>query len=378
MRYLSAVDSAAKLLKVSGTCTGFLVKVAPMAPRIPAYRLRKSRNCAVVTIDGHDYYLGPYGSVESRQKYGELIAKHAAGLSLEIPEEPLKFVSVAEVVLAFMSHARTHYVKNGKLTDEYGCLRSASNPLVELYGETDAAKFNGPALKAVRQRMIELGWSRRYINKSVGRIRLIFRRAVADDLIGPEVIAKLETVEPLLEGRTNAVELPKRSAVPPERIAAVRQDVNDHTRDLIDLALLTGARPGELCDLTGAMLDRSHDIWTASIADHKMSHLHKSRVIAFGPRSQVILAKYLKANSRERLFPINRKTFSENIRASCLRLQIPVFTGHWLRHNAATELRREIGLDGAQAVLGHSDSKTTEIYAHLDHSQIIEIARKRG
>ena len=306
-----------------------------------------------------------------------MIARHAAGLSIE-PPKPLSFVSVHEVVLAFMRHAETHYLKNGKLTDEYHCLKSAACPLVHLYGETDAAQFSGPALKAVRLRMIELGWSRRYINKSVGRIRLMFRHAVSDDLIGPDVLAKLETVAPLLKGRSAAVELPRRTAVPQENIEAVRNDVNPHTKDLIDLALLTGARPGELCGLTGEMLDRTGEVWTATLGDHKMIHLGQARVIGFGPQSQLILRRYLKADPTQKLFPIQRRTFSENIKASCLRLGLPVFTGHWLRHNAATDIRKESGLDGAQAVLGHSDAKTTEIYAHLDTSRIVEIARKRG
>ena len=100
-------------------------KGCTMKARIPSYRLHKARHLAVVTIDGHDHYLGAYGSVESRQLYGQLIAKHAAGLSIE-PPKPLSFVSVHEVVLAFMRHAETHYLKNGKLTDEYHCLKSAA------------------------------------------------------------------------------------------------------------------------------------------------------------------------------------------------------------------------------------------------------------
>jgi len=32
---------------------------------IPSYRLHKARNCAVVTIDGKNFYLGPYDSPES-------------------------------------------------------------------------------------------------------------------------------------------------------------------------------------------------------------------------------------------------------------------------------------------------------------------------
>jgi hypothetical protein len=32
----------------------------PGTNRPPTYRLHKARNCAVVTIDGKNHYLGPY------------------------------------------------------------------------------------------------------------------------------------------------------------------------------------------------------------------------------------------------------------------------------------------------------------------------------
>jgi len=47
----------------------------PKSHRPPAYRLHKARNCAVVTIDGRNYYLGPFGSPESHEKYAHLVAE---------------------------------------------------------------------------------------------------------------------------------------------------------------------------------------------------------------------------------------------------------------------------------------------------------------
>jgi hypothetical protein len=40
---------------------------------LPAYRRYKRTGQAVVTIDGHDHYLGPFGSPSSKQKYAGLI-----------------------------------------------------------------------------------------------------------------------------------------------------------------------------------------------------------------------------------------------------------------------------------------------------------------
>ena len=35
----------------------------------PSYRLHRPTNKAVVTLNGRDFYLGPYGSPESRAEY---------------------------------------------------------------------------------------------------------------------------------------------------------------------------------------------------------------------------------------------------------------------------------------------------------------------
>jgi hypothetical protein len=46
---------------------------------LPAYLLHKPTGQARVRIAGHDYYLGPFGSKESRRRYGELVARHSTG-----------------------------------------------------------------------------------------------------------------------------------------------------------------------------------------------------------------------------------------------------------------------------------------------------------
>lgn len=52
---------------------------------------------------------------------------------------------------------------------------------------------------------------------------------------------------------------------------------------------------------------------------------------------------------------------------------------HQLRHNAATLLRREFGLEAAQLALGHSSAEITDaVYAERDDMKAIEITRKIG
>ena len=45
---------------------------------IPSYRHHEARGLAVVTLDGRDIYLGPYGSAESKAAYDRTIAEWLA------------------------------------------------------------------------------------------------------------------------------------------------------------------------------------------------------------------------------------------------------------------------------------------------------------
>jgi integrase len=338
-----------------------------MPKRLPTYSLHKATGQARVWLGGKSHYLGPFGSPESRIKYGELIAKHASG----VPVDPLKPIGQADsgptvttISNAFLEHAKVHYCKNGKQTDEVACIRSAMGHLCTLFGHLPAKDFGPLALKAVRQRMIESTGkssgkplSRGFINRSVERIRRIFKHAVSNELIQPSVLVGLQTVPALEAGRTAAVDYAPRSSLPSEQIEAVRAIVNQRTKDLMDLALLTGARPGELCGLTGRMIDKTDDIWFAALDDHKTVHQGKARTLVFGPKSQEILRRYLVPDLDRRLFVIQRRTFS---------------------HCSGTAIRKSHGLDATQAALGHASRATTERYAHPVSDEAKAVARDRG
>ena len=54
--------------------------------KLPSYLLHKPTGQARVQIAGKDYYLGPFGSDESRRRYGEVISRVASGLP---PTDPM-------------------------------------------------------------------------------------------------------------------------------------------------------------------------------------------------------------------------------------------------------------------------------------------------
>ena len=51
---------------------------------------------------------------------------------------------------------------------------------------------------------------------------------------------------------------------------------------------------------------------------------------------------------------------------------------HQLRHSAATEIRREFGLEVARVVLGHSSPAVTELYAEVDGERAVSAMERLG
>ena len=51
---------------------------------------------------------------------------------------------------------------------------------------------------------------------------------------------------------------------------------------------------------------------------------------------------------------------------------------HQLRHNAATFLRKEFGLETARIILGHRSAAITEVYAELDQQKALEAIVRVG
>jgi integrase len=54
------------------------------------------------------------------------------------------------------------------------------------------------------------------------------------------------------------------------------------------------------------------------------------------------------------------------------------FAPNQIRHAAATAVRREFGLEGAQVALGHANAAVTQVYAERDSRLAVQIARQIG
>lgn len=349
---------------------------------IPKYSLHRPSGQAVVYIDRRMICLGKHGSSESHRKYGEIVAARSAGLSLPVDPagQSAPSVSVNEICLRFATKKfPTYKTSTGEESAEAAAYRSAIRILRELFGETEAAKFGPVKLQNVRDKMLESGWTRGYINKQISRVRFIFRLAVSWELIPESVLASLKTLDALRRGDSVAPEGTPRQAVPIEEINAAKKRLRERNRDLIDLLLCTAARPGEILALTTQMIDRRGEVWSANLAVHKTSRHGHSRTLHFGARAQAILEKYLKPLAPSvRLFPIQRKTFGTAIRDACIKAGVPIFTPHWLRHTAVTMFADETDMESAQRVAGHSTAAMTILYTRAAQKKAAAAVKRLG
>jgi len=356
-----------------------------MAKRIPSYRLHKASGQAVVVIRGDSHYLGQFDTPESRERYERLICEYKAKLHQESVSGRYTW-TCDQLNVAYLEHANQYYRKNGKPTGEVHCLKIALRYVSQIYGSSFACEFGPRKLKVCREAMIEGRFSRHplcrpFVNKTCSRIRRAFKWAVENEQVPAEVLHGLQSIAPLRAGRSQAIEREAVKPVDPDVLEATLDHLRPVIADMVQIQRLTGMRPGELCRLTPDEISRTDEIWLYEPGDHKMQHKEQQRLIAIGPKAQNILQKYLFGAfcfSGLRGNHITIGAYRDAIHRGCEKAGVDNWNPNQLRHNAATEIRRQFGLETARAVLSHSDATTTMIYAERDFGIAREVAKKIG
>jgi integrase len=72
------------------------------------------------------------------------------------------------------------------------------------------------------------------------------------------------------------------------------------------------------------------------------------------------------------------RSYYHAIRYGCRKAEVPNWHPNQLRHNAATSLCKEFGLDVARVILGHSSPAVTEVYAEVDREKAISVMERVG
>lgn len=282
----------------------------------PKYRHHKPSGRAVVTLNGRDFYLGPWNSQQSRAEYDKLIARWILNgrrpFDFQTEAEPL----VAELAVDYLEFALSYYIdrKTGQHTRSIDRVQTVVKILRETYGDTNAAQFGPLALQSIQQGLVEQGMSRRYVNHLTEVIKRVFKWGVSRERIPAAVYQALATVPGLRKGRTDAREPAPVLPVADEVIEATLPHLPAIVADMVCLQRLTGARPGEICHMRPVDVDRSGEIWAYRPESHKTAHRGRQRVIFIGPRAQEILRPYLLRDAEA--FCFSPRESSEQFRAA--------------------------------------------------------------
>ena len=268
----------------------------------PKYRLHRASGQAVVTIAGKDHYLGPWKSKGSKVEYDRLIGEWLAAGRPTAEISPPSLITVRQVIAAFWQHAKEHYRKHGRPTGTADNYKPVLSLLKARYGHKAAIEFGPIALKALRAAMIEAGQSRRYVNENVHRIRKVFKWAASEQLIPSSIPQALTMVEGLRKGQSTARDTMPVAPIADAVVEATLPYLPAIVADMVRFQRLTGARPGEVCGMRPADIDRSEQVWRYTPSEHKTEHHGRRRTIFIGPKAQALILPYLLRDEEDYCF----------------------------------------------------------------------------
>ena len=402
-----------------------------MSFRTPAYRLHKPSGQAVVTINGTDFYLGPHGSDESKAEYDRLIGEWlAAGRRLPVAKADL---TVNEVLLAYMRFRgrllprvckqeyptspgsslrpvkeRITATPRRRTSDRWPSRQCANQWWKPICAETRST--SGSAISSVRSSgLSKTNWPRRQC----------FKRSRPCPAYGAAESEARESapIKPVPDAFIDAD--------PWEGSPAGLGDGRIATADG-DASRRSGGHAGLRLEHVGQRLDLRTGPAQDGSSRPSTDHLHRPKGARRSPpvaqdgleslsvqpprRSRGASSVQAEAASHtqspdlrdalEEKSAERRPTFASRTvhcrslwPGHCSRYQtseprekeqnaeaaeIPHWHPHQLRHNAATWIRREFGLDVARVILGHRSPVVTEIYAEIDFNKAVDVIARVG
>ena len=400
--------------------------------KAPALRYHISGQ-SVVTIDGRDYYLGKHDSPEAIARYAVLIGVYQAG-GLKLPsdfdpselnaraanifaaapqpsqqsKEPL---SVRHVTASYRELVRTKYANNpAELHRQYQICDETDKH----EGDRLADDYGPLALQRQRQRWIDAGNSRVYCNRLANAVVRMFKYAVSQELVKPETWQRLKSVEPLRIGQTQAPETEPRRPVAIEVVRQTAKHLSPVLKAMLRVQVATGMRPSEICNLRPCDIDRSGTVWMFRPAKHKTANKGKRKAVPIVGDARDAITDYLNRDSQAFCFsPIesmawfrtnqraSRKSkvqpsqasrtkadpkkqpgekytptsYRQSIQRAAKTAEVELWHPYQLRHLAGTVVRDALGIEAAQALLGHSELRMTEHYAKQTEAKAIEAAQ---
>ncbi|MEM9753802.1 MAG: hypothetical protein AAF916_10510 [Planctomycetota bacterium] len=348
--------------------------------------------------------------------------------------------AIASLVLDHWQAIKQKYTDpDGKLRNSGDNVRRALRELRRFAGGWPIESFGPLKLEQLRHEFIGRGWTRKTCDDRTAAIVRCFRWGVARERVAADQLTALQALPKLDRGESGVREGTKVCPAIRADVETTIPHLPPVVADLVRLQLLTAARGGELFIMRPVDLDMTGPVWHYSPIHHKTERLGKSRMIALGPKAQAIVGARLagrpvdafvfdpreqdgKAGARSVQPKYDAASYGRAIARACelafplpeelARQRVPApgrkherwesaaewrgrlgrrwpkverwhrdhrWTPHQLRHLAATETRRAMGLEAAAIQAGHASARMTDaVYAERDVARLNEIALKLG
>jgi integrase len=155
-------------------------------------------------------------------------------------------------------------------------------------------------------------------------------------------------------------------------VEALMKACSPHLRPIVEVALLTGMRRGELLGLKWEQI-RNGFIYLTETKSNKARQIpindRLAEVFKEVRREKQLKSPYVFCDSKGRRFFEVKRSFA----SACRRAGLEDFRFHDLRHTFASHLvMNGVGLKAVQELLGHADIKMTMRYAHLSQAHLKE------
>ncbi len=179
-----------------------------------------------------------------------------------------------------------------------------------------------------------------------------------------------------------------REASPDEeaRLLDVLRERNPDLGDLVEFAMLSGARKNALVTLTWSKVclkEGTAEVFTKGGVWHKFPLTQRMReILANRPKAGPFVFTYVcerpspaRDDTPRRLkgerYPFSKQGWDRKWRRALQEAGVENFRFHDLRHTAGTRITRASNLKVAQKLLGHTRIETTARYAHVTDDDLL-------
>jgi len=386
----------------------------------PEYKRRPETDSAYFWLKGKKIYLpGKYNSPESIAAYNAEMAKLSLARSTGTESEPIpsgkerKIVrdtpTVSILVAKFLQWGDGYYQKNGMPTGTNDDYDYASRKLVELYGHYNVTQLTQEEMENVLCAMIDADLSRQHINDRLSRIKRIFKWGVMKKLILQSTADEILCVESLHKGKSIRKgqaaprEAPKPRSVKDEDVKKTLPFLPQVVADMVRIQRATGMRPGEIFRMKWEDIDTTDFPWLYLPPEHKTDHHDIEKAVPFTRYCQKVLERYkdtpqdeiifsprrtvreqAELRSQKRKTPVQpsqvkrkekakcpedrvgekytRHSYRRAVQRAAEKAGVEKWTPYMLRRAHANASDIKYGKEAARDLLGHTNTKTTEIY----------------